>query len=215
MKKTYLFILCTGLVLAGCTSKEQDEKIKVFWGNQLFDVMMKASAKNPAMLQKNMPLSVVQSASVRPQHVMSDKTNHMTGNISTVNTHGNVTTQNASKTPQVQVLDVTTEEDILPGKAPYAERVRMTSALGHVQENNQAILKDLQSTFGEEVKNSAFYITLDTERKLKKEAATALNYKAYVARQTQILAEQDKAIKQLMQQNKSSLRRIKNTPAVN
>lgn len=210
MKKTYLFILCAGLILAGCTSKEQDEKIKAFWGQQFLGFMMKNAERNQAMLQKAMPIVAAQSAALRP-HAAPEQPH-----IAVVDSHGDtVAAQNAPKVPQVQVLDVTTEDDVLPGKARYEERVRMTSALGSVQENNQAILKDLQATFGESVKTSAFYITLNTERKLKKAAAVATDYKDYTARQKQILAEQDQSIKQLMQQNKSSLRRLKKSAAAN
>lgn len=214
MKKTYFFMLCAGLVLAGCTSKEQDEKIKAFWGQQVVGVMMKTPGSSPTMLQKALPLSVTQSAAAHPQNTPAQAQNPVEN---TAVTPGATSPKTAPKTqrPPVQVLDVTVEEDVLPGKASYADRVRMTRALENVQDNNQETLKDLQATFGDNVKTSAFYITLTTERKLKKAAAVALNYKDYAARQKQILAEQDQSIQQLMQQNTGSLRRIKKSSARN
>lgn len=204
MKNTYLFILFTGLILAGCTSKEQDEKIRAFWGQQF----LQAAKKNPELLQKAMPLSMAQSAAARPQAVQVQTQVVLENTSSTPTPPANPVAKTPRATP-VQVLDVMVEEDVLPGKASQAERIRMTQAWNEVQDNNQSLLKDLQSAFGEDVKTSAFYITLTTERKLKKAAAVATNYQDYLARQKQILAEQDQSIQQLMQQNTASLRRIK------
>ncbi len=39
MKKTFFYILAFTLLMAGCTSKEQDEQIRAFWQNQLAQVM--------------------------------------------------------------------------------------------------------------------------------------------------------------------------------
>lgn len=47
MKKTTLILVALFLLLAGCTSKEQDQQIASFWQQQFFSVMTKAMAKAP------------------------------------------------------------------------------------------------------------------------------------------------------------------------
>ena len=49
MKKTTLIFAAFSLLLAGCTSKEQDQQIESFWQQQIFSVMAKAMAKAPRM----------------------------------------------------------------------------------------------------------------------------------------------------------------------
>jgi len=43
MKRLFLFLLSTAFLIAGCTSKEQDEKINAFWTEQQMKLMMKGS----------------------------------------------------------------------------------------------------------------------------------------------------------------------------
>ena len=198
MKKASLFIFLSVCVLfAGCTSKEQDEKIRAFWFGQLFGVMMKASSfKQPAAMP--LPVSFAKSAAARsaqPVPVQSKPVSHT------------VTTPKPQPAP---IMDVTMDDDALPGKASYDDRVRMKQDLTTLQLNNQAALRDLQTTFGGDVKDKAFYIMLNTEQKLKQAAYTAADYNAYASRQSGLLQEQNKAIAQLMEQNKASIRRIKN-----
>ena len=47
------------------------------------------------------------------------------------------------------------------------------------------------------------------EKQLKQAAAEAATYNDYMAKQQHLLAQQEKAIAKLMQQNKASLKRLK------
>lgn len=198
MKKTSLFIFLSVCVLfAGCTSKEQDEKIKAFWFGQLFDVMTKASSfKQPAAMP--LPVSFAKSAAARPSVSAHPQTAKPV----------NQPVKPADPVPP-SIMDVTMDDAALPGKAAYNDRVRMKQDWTALQLNNQAALKDLQATFGDNVKDKAFYIMLSTEQKLKQAAYMATDYNAYNVRQQNLLQEQNKALAQLMEQNKASIRHLK------
>ena len=194
MKKTILFIACTCFLLAGCLSKEQKEKINAFWKMQIINVMIKITSKTmPAMpMQPNNGQTPVGYPNSSADPVMP--------------------ATNSATLPQrqaPQVMDVMMDDTALPGKAPHEDRVRMKQALLAVQENNQTLLQDLRKTFGNNVKEKAFYITLETEKQLKQAAAEAATYNDYMAKQQQLLAQQEKNISKLMQQNKASLKRLK------
>ena len=195
MKKTILLTVVAGLLLAGCTSKEQDEKIRAFWFNQYLRVVLKSVAKNPVTLTKSFPLA-------------------RKGRKPVVNSPRNKPPLQPARTPDEptpQVLEVILDEEAFPGIAPYDERVHIKQAWTELQVNNQNTLQDIQSAFGDTVKAKAFDITLSTELQLKQEASTAPDYQTYLARQNEIIAAQDESLKQLMEQNKGSLRRVRTT----
>lgn len=199
MKKTILFIACTCFLLAGCLSKEQKEKINTFWGMQIMNVIMKISGKT-------MPVRPVQPSQI-PFPTSEQKP-------AEINDEAEPTTPAAQpaatpKRPAPQVIDLTMDDDALPGKAAHEERVLMKQALSAVQDNNQSLLLDLQKTFGNKVKEKAFYITLETEKQLKQAAQNATSYNDYMTKQQQLLTQQENAIAKLMQQNKASLKRLK------
>lgn len=202
MKKLLLISLTASVLLAGCTSKEQDQKIKAFWFAQIMTVMTKFAQQGRGPLPPVAATLQTKPSAPKPAPGVAQPAAQPAERSTT------------PRPPAVQVLDVTMVDDALPGKAPHAQRVKMKQAWTTVQENNQATLKDLQTTFGENVKNKAFYITIETEKKLKQAAANANTYAAYMAQQKTLLAEQEKAIQQLMLQNKSSIKRIKKLPGV-
>lgn len=185
MKKTILTISAVSLLLAGCLSKEQNQRIKSFWFGQYMSVMTKllSSAASKGMMMPGTPL-------VTPTDMPA-------------------ATAVQSVSPAPEILDVTLEAETLPGPASYEDRVRMKQDITALQENNQIVLQDLQTTFGSNVKEKAFYIMLDTEAKLKQQASQAPDYNTYSTYQQKLLAEQENALNRLMQQNKTKLRRIK------
>ena len=203
MKKTIFFIMSAAVLLAGCTSKEQDKKIHTFWQQQYTQAARKLLASNPTFWQKFLPASLTKPettyTSSFPRRTVAATPQKRTG------------TPRRENVPQV--LDISMEGEAFPGKAPHAERVRIKQEWASIQENNQNTLRDLQTAFGDEVKNKAFYITFETERKLKQQAMVVPNYKTYLTKQKEIIAEQEEALKKLMEQNKGSLRRVRKTAA--
>ena len=191
MKKITLITFCAFLFTVGCTSPEQDEKIKSFWKEQTGEALMKAlDVKGQLMIKalqnRNQGMPVEQT---QPQPAPKPR---------------------QASTPQIPaMLEVTMEEEALPGRAALSERKLMKQALDQVQINNHATLQDLQTVFGESVKVKAFLITNRTETELKKVAANATTFQAYLTRQEKLLKEQQQAIEQLMEQNKSSMKRLK------
>lgn len=184
-KQSLLFILFAAALLAGCTTPEQDQQIRLFWLTQYGELMAKHLGKNlpaPAALAHSMP-EASQPAAVR--------------------------TPRKPIEPQPQLIDVTLETDALPGNAPLADRKRMKRAWDAVQLSNQKTLEDINVAFGAQVKGKAFLITANTEKQLKQEAKQAANFAAYFARQRDLLAKQEQSLTQLMTQNRNNIKKLK------
>lgn len=190
MKKQHFFIfIAAALLAAGCTSPEQDQKIRLFWMQQYTNLMIKKlGQKIPAM--PTIPAVPSAQRQTIPQPPNQPR---------------------KPVAPQPQMIDVTLETDALPGKAPLADRKRMKRAWDAVQLSNQKTLEDINTTFGEQVKNKVFVITANTEKQLKKEAKEAANFAAYFARQRDLLTKQDQALTQLMTQNRNNIKKLKKT----
>lgn len=185
MKKQHFFIfLAAALLAAGCTTKEQDRQIQLFWLQQYTNLMMKSSGGLPSSARPMMPAPGMNAVSHAPR---------------------------PQAEPQPQLIDVTLETDALPGKAPHADRVRMKRAWNAVQISNQKTVEDINTAFGAQVKAKAFIITANTEKQLKQEAKEAADFNAYFARQRELLTKQEQDLTRLMTQNKKSIRKLKNT----
>lgn len=187
MKKQYFLIFIAAAVMAaGCTSPEQDEKIRLFWMQQMFAMMKKLPAGLP---QPARQMPSVAGAPVRmPQ-----------------------TEQRVPARPRNQVMDVTIDTEAMAGPAPYAERVRMKRAWDAVQLSNQHTLNDIATAFGDQVKNSAFVITTNTEKQLKQVAKESNNFMTYFTRQQELLTKQEQDLNALMAQNRTKIRKLKKT----
>lgn len=186
MKKQHLLFFIAAALAAGCTSPDQDQQIRLFWMQQSANLMTKALPKLP---QTSLP---------RPSDANRAETLR--------------TQQAAPKAParpQPQVIDVTLETDALPGQAPYAERVRMKRAWDAVQISNQKTLDDIATAFGEQVKDSAFIITTNTEKQLKQAARRSPNFAAYFAQQQELLKKQEQDLNTLMAQNRTRIKTLK------
>ncbi|MBR4682229.1 MAG: hypothetical protein IKP06_02870 [Elusimicrobiaceae bacterium] len=223
MKKITSFIFCAVLLGAGCTNPEQDQKIKSFWMQQYLNVMMKVSSMssgNPADAMSNLSadraqkleqLTALLQASLNkanpPEQTPVEVAQPVEEKPAPVPAPVKKKAAKAAALPQV--LEVTMDEAFLPGKASVKERTLMKEAFDEVQLDNQEILQDIQTTFGEDVKVKAFLITTRTETELKKAAAEASNFKGYLKRQKQIVDKQKTALQQLMQQNAGSIKPLK------
>lgn len=189
MKKYILLPLAALVMLAGCTTKEQDQEIRAFWMKQYMNVMVKLMSKK----LDNLPQAARQKLAAQQ-----------------VRTGGqNVPQQRTQPAPQPQIMEVTLDTDALPGRAPHADRVRMKRALEAVQISNQNTLTDIAVTFGNNVKTQALVLTAGTERQLKQAAANSANFAAYFAAQQQLLAQQEQKLNQLMKQNAGSIKKIR------
>ncbi len=94
-------------------------------------------------------------------------------------------------------------------KASARDSRAMQLALASVERNNQSLLTDVASLFGEDTKAQAFAVVARTERLLRRKAASSPDYKTYLATQKQLLALQEKEINQLMRQNTKNIRTIR------
>ncbi len=201
MKKITLFIFCTTLLTIACTSPEQDEKIKSFWMEQTANAMIK-------MAQTKAQMSEAESNEFVKR--MTEALQNMHASKPTQPTPQPQAAQQTPAAPKLpKVFDVTMNDGALPGKAPLQERALMKQAWDEVQLDNHDTLQDIQNTFGEEVKVKAFLITTRTEAELKKEAANAADFKAYLAAQEKIIKEQQQSLQQLMQQNKARIKPLR------
>lgn len=193
MKKRSLFLLVAAVVLAGCTSKEQEQQIRLFWLQQYTNVMMKKIADAQHNLAKDPRMkefaAALQKINAQPLPAAPQ--------------------QPAPRAKPPQIMEVSMSEDLLPGKASEADRARMKRALEAVQLSNQATLSDIETTFGGDVKYKAFLITAKTERQLKNIATQSTNFTAYFNEQQKLLKNQEAQINQLLLQNTGSIKKIR------
>lgn len=145
MKKYILLPLAAAVMLAGCTTKEQDQQIRTFWMKQYMNVMVKLMSKK----MDSLPQAARQKLAA-PQVRAGGQNVHQP--------------QRTQPAPQPQIMEVTLDTDALPGRAPHADRVRMKRALEAVQISNQNILSDIAVTFGDNVKTQALVLTAGTKR---------------------------------------------------
>ncbi len=94
-------------------------------------------------------------------------------------------------------------------KATARDTRAMQLALASVERNNQSLLTDVGSLFGEDTKAQAFAVVARTERLLRRKASSSPDYQTYLATQKQLLKLQEKEINQLMRQNAKSIRTIR------
>ena len=194
MKKFLLIPLAALFALAGCTSKEQTQQIRLFWLQQYTNFMMKQLTAKQQKLANDPRLKEFAAMLKQNNQPVSP----------------NASVQNAPKRPaQPQIMGVTLETDTLPGKASQTDRTRMKRALEAVQLSNQNTLADIDATFGSQVKYQAFLLTTKTERQLKQIAAQSANFTAYFAQQQKLLKEQERQINELLQNNTASIKKLR------
>lgn len=206
MKKTIICIAAMA-ALTGCTDSETRQQINMFWMQQYIQVMAKLSGidfsamnTQPAMpvgemtqipldneLPQPMPaaqeLEKWQDEQEQPLQAVAQKP---------------VAPRQRTAAKNEPVLDVQLEDEALEGVAPYADRVRMKRAITAVQRTNKKTLAELKNTRGTAMRNKAAHIFANTEEQLQNEAAQAADFQAYFSRQRQLLAQQEKAIKRLL-----------------
>lgn len=209
MKKQLLFLLAAALLAGGCTTKEQDMQIRLFWLNQLANLSTKTTDRDFRQLQQQLqalslqeqaPLSQLKKATVPAQQPGDNE------DTPSAEAPGTATRK---AIPQPQIMDVTLEDDVLPGKAPYADRVKMQQALNAFRQNNQNTLADIGNAFNEQVKSKAFYITAQTEKSMKQTAQTSTNFETFSTALQKAAVQQNKQLRQLMTQNKNQLKKLR------
>ncbi len=202
MKKLILFPL-TALLLCACTTKEQEQQIRLFWLQQYAEVLTKQLAQQ----QTNDPDFNDFLSKIKSMPSANKTAGQLPGQPETTsNTQPRPATP---RKPAPQIMEVTLDTDALPGRATQEDRVKMKRALEAVQLSNQSTLNDIAATFGDNVKYQAFLLTADTERKLKKAASSSADFNAYLAAQNKLLQTQNQKLNQLMQQNASSIKNIR------
>lgn len=196
MKKTIYSFLVLVLLLGGCANQENIEKANAFWMNQ-FVALLQAKGMSPAQAQRLSQQMAQMQALRNADNAAQAQPSY---ELQTVPQPGVKTPAAQSRRNMPQSIEVTMEDDVLPGIAPLNERQQMTDSLNLVRETNQELLNTLGASFSAATKNRMFALTSQTERQLKKEAARAKTYAAYSRRETQILQMQDTKIQQIIQE---------------
>lgn len=216
MKKQILLILTAAVLVGGCTTKEQDVQIRTFWLQQYATAMSKVLEKQMKRAQQQMQQLSPKDREAMQKMLAEMQTNK---NFSSENLAMPRPNATGSNTPVVapqratarkpQIMDVTLEDDVLPGKAPYEDRVKMQQALNAFRQNNQNTLADIGNAFNEQVKSKAFYITAQTEKSMKQTAETCADFQAFSTALQKAAAQQNKQLRQLMTQNKNQLKKLR------
>ncbi len=104
------------------------------------------------------------------------------------------------------IMEDTNQTQRTNTKASPRDSRAMQLALASVEKNNQAVLNDMGSLFGEDTKAQAYIIISRTERLLRNKASSSPDYKTYLATQKNLLQLQEKELNELMRQNAKKLR---------
>ena len=209
MKKQLLFLLAAALLAGGCTTKEQDMQIRLFWLNQLANLSTKTTDRDFRQLQQQLQALSLQEQAPLSQLKKANGPAQQPGDNADTPSAEALGTATRKAIPQPQIMDVTLEDDVLPGKAPYADRVKMQQALNAFRQNNQNTLADIGNAFNEQVKSKAFYITAQTEKSMKQTAQTSANFETFSTALQKAAAQQNKQLRQLMTQNKNQLKKLR------
>lgn len=213
--KKFLFLSLALSGLCACTTPEEDTQIKLFWLEQIMQLMPKQPHMAPLPPHPLPPLqeeppdpSLAQEQPPRPEETVSLSKSSLTPQ-----------TQSPEKKPESaanvrsQFLEITLEDSSrvnhLKSNASLKERQAMQRALENVKQSNQQALHDIGIMFDGDTQAQAFAIVSKSEKILQRTANTSMNYQNYLNAQHKILQEQEAQLNQLMRQNAYKLRRIR------
>ena len=220
MKKYIFLILCAGIII-GCTNPEQDEKIRLFWMQQVLELLPQPQRVVPAPGPVAMP--------VEPEETQVNETTEITEtteeetvpeNISQPPAVPAVSPAQAKPQPRVrrtrssQFMEITIEEEPAQitkknTKISAKDRVYIQRALENAQLANQKTLRDIGQVFGPETQAQAFAIVARAEKILRTTASTSQSAEKYLDTQEKVLRQQNQMLNNLMQSNAKNLRSIR------
>lgn len=213
MKKLLFLLAVCGLY--ACTTPEEDAQIKLFWLEQIMQVMPKQARPAPLPPQplpvlpaeEEQPAPAQQQVAATPTESTPPASAKQPNTVSTA-TKPTVTRRN----PQNQFIEITVEDtrvNKFKSNAPLKDRQAMQRAIERVKQSNQQALQDIGAMFDGDTQAQAFAIVTKSEKILMRTANTSNTYQNYLNAQRKILQEQDAQLNQLMRQNAYKLRRIR------
>ena len=210
--KKFLFLLIAISSLCACTTPEEDAQIRLFWLEQIMQLMPKQ--ERPALPPQPLPVipdeetlpvqeepSIPEEIAVEPQAPAAQPNADLASKKPTTARHS-----------QTQFIETTLEDsrvNKLKSNASLKDRQAMQRAIERVKQANQQALQDIGIMFDGDTQAQAFVIVSKSEKVLTRTANTSNNYQNYLNAQRKILQEQDQQLNQLMRQNAYKLRRIR------
>lgn len=219
MKKVLFLLWIIGSICA-CTTPEEDAQIKLFWMEQILQLMPQQARPMPLPPQ---PLPVMPEEEIQQQPQVPAEQPPVPEDLATqpqAATEQSATHQTASvpvPKPQVhrsqnQFIEITMEDARVKktkSSAPLKDRQAMQRAIERVKQSNQQTLTDIGTMFDGDTQAQAFAIVAKSEKILMRVANTSNTYQNYLNAQRKILQEQEAQLNQLMRQNAYKLRRIR------
>ena len=210
--KKFLFLLIAISSLCACTTPEEDAQIRLFWLEQIMQLMPKQ--ERPALPPQPLPVipdeetlpvqeepSIPEEIAVEPQAPVAQPNADLASKKPTTARHS-----------QTQFIEITLEDsrvNKLKSNASLKDRQAMQRAIERVKQANQQALQDIGIMFDGDTQAQAFVSVSKTKKILTRTANTSNNYQNYLNAQRKILQEQDQQLNQLMRQNAYKLRHIR------
>ncbi|MBO5910936.1 MAG: hypothetical protein J6Q05_01900 [Elusimicrobiaceae bacterium] len=223
--KKFLFLLLLSGSLYACTTPEEDAQIKLFWFEQLMQIMPQQARPTSQEVQ---PFPVIMDEEkTEPPALEEEETSTQLPETQETqpvtapeqNAPDTVVKNDSKKItvaqrPQGQFLEITMEDvtrnvNQFKNNAPLKERQAMQRAIENVKQSNQQALRDIGTMFDGDTQAQAFSIISKSEKVLLRLANTSTSYENYLNAQRKILQEQDAQLNQLMRANAYKLRRVR------
>lgn len=206
--KKILFLLLAVCGVCACTTPEEDAQIKLFWLEQVMQLMPQKARPVP-LPPAPLPIQIQEESPAEQEQKMPPVAVEPVAKI-TVPAAKPVTAARA----QSQFIEITLEDtnrrvNRLKSNAPLKERQAMQRAIERVKQSNQQALHDIGTMFDGDTQAQAFAIVSQSEKILLRAANTSTNYQNYLNAQRKILQEQETQLNQLMRANAYKLRRVR------
>ena len=213
--KKLLFLLLAICGAYACTTPEEDAQIKLFWLEQIMQLMPKQAQPAPLPPQ---PLPVIPTEEEQPapaEEQVAPTTEETVASAENKQPNAVPPTVKpvvARRNTQNQFMEITLEKtrvNKFKSNASLKDRQAMQRAIERVKKSNQQALEDIGAMFGGDTQAQAFAVVLQSEKILMRTANTSNTYQNYLNAQRKILQEQEAQLNQLMRQNAYKLRRVR------
>lgn len=203
MKK--LFLLFTlAAALTACTSKEQDEKIHAFWGEQTQKAMIKFGPAFAQSMSKAGPLMAAHMSKMQTGAMSDEDFEKMMQEMQNDPEFAKFLEQNksAQTEPQVQpegtrpqFMDITMDDEDLSAAEDEEDRQLINDSIREIQQSNQEYISSLSSTqYTDAERAEIMAIFTEEEKQLKEAAAKSTHFISFMKEEIEITQQAHKKL---------------------